>query len=290
MSNSSVPYYQCTLSTCPISDAQVHYVPTLFGNAFYIAIFTLILGLQIFQGIRYRTWTLLFTMIGGLALEIIGYGSRIQMHYNPFLFNPFLIYLICLTIAPTFFSAAIYLCLARIVVVYGEEHSRFRPRTYTLTFIICDIISLVLQAAGGALADLAATPEQGRTGVHVMVAGLSFQVASLALFAILCADFAWTARKNRGVRPSIQGRTFKLFIFSLIFATVFIFIRSCFRVAELSGGFGSALANDQITFMILEGAMIVSACLCLTLFHPGRAFAGGWKSAGYTLRAGGEKS
>ena len=79
-------------------------------------------------------------------------------------------------------------------------------------------------------------------------------------------------------------------LIALIFATVFIFIRSCFRVAELSGGFGSALANDQITFMILEGAMIVSACLCLTLFHPGRAFAGGWKSAGYTMRAGGEKN
>lgn len=149
-----------------------------------------------------------------------------------------------------------------------------------------------------------------------MVAGLAFQVASLALFAILCADFAWTVRKNRGIRPSIQGKTFRFFIFgkishdtpigvfiqeerdiadwvewvALIIATIFIFIRSCFRVAELSGGFGSALANDQITFMILEGAMIVSACLCLTLFHPGRAFAGGWKSAGYAFRTRGEKN
>lgn len=141
MSNTSVPFYQCTLSTCPISEAEVHYVPTLFGNGFYIAIFVLLLGVQVFQGIYFRTWTFMSAMIGGLVLEIIGYGSRIQMHYNPFLFNPFLMYfplskppdeiahinsyLICLTIGPTFLSAAIYLCLARIIVVYGEQHSRF---------------------------------------------------------------------------------------------------------------------------------------------------------------------
>jgi hypothetical protein len=73
---------------------------------------------------------------------------------------------------------------------------------------------------------------------------------------------------------------------ALIFAMIFIFIRSCFRVVELSGGFGSALANNQITFMVLESAMIVSACLCLTLIHPGKAFEGGWKDAEYRFHDG----
>jgi hypothetical protein len=71
---------------------------------------------------------------------------------------------------------------------------------------------LVLQAVGGALADLATTAESGLTGVHVMVAGLSFQVASLILFAIVCADFAWNVRKNRATAPSIESQTFKLFL------------------------------------------------------------------------------
>jgi hypothetical protein len=91
MSTSSGPYYVCTLETCPISDAEVHYVPTLIGNALYIAIFALLLVLQIFQGIYYRTWSFTVAMIGGLLLEVIGYASRVQMHYNPFLFNPFLL-------------------------------------------------------------------------------------------------------------------------------------------------------------------------------------------------------
>lgn len=67
-------------------------------------------------------------------------------------------------------------------------------------------------------------------------------------------------------------------------ATLFILIRSCFRVAELSDGFGGKLANDEVTFMILEGAMIISATLALTIFHPGKAFAGNWVAAGYSFR------
>jgi hypothetical protein len=90
MSNTSVPYQLCTLDTCPISQAQVQYDPTLFGNAFYLAIFSVMLFAQFFQGIRYRTWSFMGAMICGLILEAIGYGARIQMHYNPFDFNPFL--------------------------------------------------------------------------------------------------------------------------------------------------------------------------------------------------------
>ena len=103
-------------------------------------------------------------------------------------------YIICLTIGPAFFSAAIYLCLARIVVIYGETLSYFRPRTYTIVFIACDLISLILQAAGGGLANSSKTQN---TGTHIMVAGLSFQVASLLLFIALASYFAWRARGRK---------------------------------------------------------------------------------------------
>lgn len=137
-----------------------------------------------------RTWGFLGGMFGGLVLEIIGYVGRIQMHSNPFTDSPFLMSLVTLTIAPAFLSASIYLCLSRIVVVYGEDLSRFRPRTYTLIFISCDFISLVLQAAGGAIASGANAPSQDQMGINIMIAGLSFQVFSLALFVALSAEFA----------------------------------------------------------------------------------------------------
>lgn len=68
------------------------------------------------------------------------------------------------------------------------------------------------------------------------------------------------------------------------FTTLLILIRSSFRVAELSEGFGSALANNEVTFMILEGGMVASAVILLTAMHPGLVFARkGWKEAGWSF-------
>lgn len=61
-------------------------------------------------------------------------------------------YLICLTIGPAFIAASIYLCLGRIVVIYREDISRIRPRNYTIFFMGCDFVSLVVQAIGGGIA------------------------------------------------------------------------------------------------------------------------------------------
>lgn len=120
------------------------------------------------------------------------------MHFTPFNMSDFLLQLICLTIGPAFLTAAIYLCLGRIVVAYGPEISRFRPRTYTIIFCSCDTFSLVLQAIGGAIAASAVSGSSGvQTGTHILVAGLAFQVFSLILFAVLCADLAIRVRSRR---------------------------------------------------------------------------------------------
>jgi hypothetical protein len=58
-------------------------------------------------------------MVLGLIGEVIGYIDRILLNQNPFdhTGNNFLLYLVPLTIAPAFLSTAIYLCIARIVVI-----------------------------------------------------------------------------------------------------------------------------------------------------------------------------
>jgi len=196
--NPVIPDELCTLATCSILQAHYQYIPSLAGNALYVAIFALLLILQIFFSIRFRTWGFLAGTVGGMILEILGYVGRVQMHFNPFIKNPFLMYLVCLTIGPAFFSASIYLCLARIVVVFGENLSRFRPAVYTITFITCDFLSLLLQAAGGAIASGATTYVADQNGIHIMVAGLSTQVASLALFMALCAEFGYRVYTHAG--------------------------------------------------------------------------------------------
>ena len=114
-------------------------------------------------------------------------------------------YLVCLTIAPAFFGAAIYLCLARIIIIHeGENISRLKPRTETVIFVTCDVISLVLQAAGGAITSSAEDSAFRNEGVNIMIAGLAFQVAALGIFMAFGIDFL--IRSNmRSVRPKANG-------------------------------------------------------------------------------------
>ena len=281
----------CNLTTCDLTLATFDYIPSLGGNAFYCAIFGVYLILNVYLGFRHKTWGYMVAMFFGLVGEIIGYIGRILLHNNPFdpTGNNFLIYIVCLTISPAFLSAAIYLCLGRIVVAYSESISRFKPRTYTLIFCGCDLFSLVLQAAGGGIASTANTYSSQQTGINTMLAGLCFQVASIFIFVVLSLEYAWRLYKNpmsweTTHAPLYNSKLFQTFLWGLALATLTIFTRSIFRVAELSGGFHGSLANNEISFMILEGAMIVIASTCLTLLHPGIAFQGAWADANFNFR------
>jgi hypothetical protein len=123
-----------------------------------------------------------------------------------------------------------------------------------------------------------------------MLAGLIFQVASLALFAICCAEFFLRVWKAKGMwNPKyldvVSSRLFKAFLVGLMTATFTIFIRSTYRIAELAGGFNSTLfTSDEALFMILEGLMIVTATSCLTLLHPAICFQGAFHDANFNLR------
>lgn len=280
----------CNLTTCDLTLASFDYRPSMGGNALYATIFGVYLVLNIYLGLRHKTWGYMVAMFFGLVGEIIGYISRILLYQNPFdpSGNNFLIYIVCLTISPAFISAAIYLCLGRIVVVYGDQISRFRPRTYTLIFCGCDFFSLVLQAAGGGMTSSAKTYTAQQTGINVMLAGLSCQVASLFIFATMSLEYSFRLYKNplswdTTHSALYQSKLFKAFLCGLALATLTIFTRSTFRVAELSGGFHGSLANNQISFMILEGAMVTIACSCLTLLHPGISFQGRWSDANFTI-------
>ena len=88
--------------------------------------------------------------------------------------------IVCLTIAPAFLAAGIYLCLSRIVITFGPENSRIKPLSYPRIFIPCDFLSLMLQAAGGGIASAASHQDKNPVvGDNIMVAGLSVQVITM---------------------------------------------------------------------------------------------------------------
>lgn len=53
---------------------------------------------------------------------------------------------------------------------------------------------------------------------------------------------------------------------------------------ELHAGFGSAVANNEPAFMVLEGPLIIVALGAMAVFHPGPAFNGKWAVAAWSFR------
>ncbi|KAE9381929.1 RTA1-domain-containing protein [Stipitochalara longipes BDJ] len=283
---------ECTLSTCSILQAQYTYDPSLSGNAFLASFFGLLLFFQLILGVYYRTIGFTIAMSCGLLLEVIGYIGRVQMHFNPFIQQPFMMELICVTIGPVFLTAAIYLCLSRIIVVYGSHLSRLAPGTIAISFMVSDFISLLLQAGGGAVVEIANDVQVERIGIHITIAGLSLQVASLGLLLVGCMDFVRSCRRTKGeglsmveTHERIRGRRlFRVFLGGLLFATLAILPRSIYRIFELQGGFHGKLWNSEVDFMVCDGTMVALASLSLTFWHPGMAFHGYWDSANFKLR------
>jgi len=205
-----------------------------------------------------------------------------------------------LTIAPAFLAAGIYLCLSRIVVTFGAQNSRIKPLSYPRIFIPCDLISLMLQAAGGGLASAASHANKNPAlGDNIMVAGLAFQVITLLVFMTLAADFAFrTIGRYKAMGTSTfddahaglrQSKRFRGFLIALAFATLCIFTRSVYRVAELSEGWNGHLIKTQRYFIGLEGAIVSAAVLALNFFHPGFCFQEGDARRGGFLGMGRKK-
>ncbi|KND94641.1 Sphingoid long-chain base transporter RSB1 [Tolypocladium ophioglossoides CBS 100239] len=218
----------------------------------------------------------------GLTAEIVGYVARVFSWDNQWDQDAFLAQVVCLTIGPAFFSAAIYLCLERIVVVYGEANSRLPSKWYTRIFISCDVASLCLQAAGGIIASVALQNGQPlTTGDNIMIAGLATQVFALLIFIALCTDFALQVRRRQRhlgvsvaltqevalvrIRGSLQ---FKGFMAALGLATILIFWRSSYRVAELNQGWAGPITFNQYLFVGMEPVLMAAAVYALVFFHP----------------------
>jgi hypothetical protein len=198
------------------------------------------------------------------------------MHSNPWSTTGFEIQICCLIIAPAFIAAGIYLTLKHIVIELGSSFSRLRPKFYTWIFISCDILSLVLQGAGGGLA---ASADPGSSlqsvGTDLMITGVVWQVCTLLGFGALVSDYVFRSFRHT-LEPAgyklLGTLRFKLFVSSLVLAFFTVFTRCVYRVAELVPGWANPIMQNEAEFIVLDSVMVAIATVCLTVFHPGTCF------------------
>ncbi|KAH7322724.1 RTA1 like protein-domain-containing protein [Stachybotrys elegans] len=262
------PDANCTLELCPIEASVYQYRPSLPANIIFLVLFGLAVIVHGYLGFRWRSYLYMVLMQLGCIMGMVGYAGRIMMWVNPFSFIGFMLQVVFITSAPVFYTAAIYVTLARAINFFGPELARFDPKWLIWVFVPFDLVCLGLQAAGGALSTTSSGASQ--IGIDVAMAGLILQVIVLFFFCVLLGDYLVRYSRAGGVT---SGTRMKLFFGFLSLAVVLIFIRCVFRAYELSQGYrGSELITDEPLFIGLEAVLVVLSAFSLAIGHPGLVF------------------
>ncbi|KAF5231627.1 hypothetical protein FAUST_9189 [Fusarium austroamericanum] len=266
---------------CPVEATVLGYVPNKGSSYFFTICFAVLFLSAVGIGIWKRTWTYAATLGAGLLLETVGYIGRLQMNPNPWKSSAFQTQICCIIIAPTFICAAIYLTLKHVALALNPALSRFHPRWYPRVFLPADLSCLIIQAIGGGIAAAAKRdqPDLATNGNRTIIAGVVLQVVVLLAFGTMGIDYYLRVKKymhGSDVAPESlrvwRDKKFRLFGFAVTVAYFAILTRCIYRIAEMAGGWGNHIMQDEPSFLVLDSTLVLVTGFCLTAFHPGIFF------------------
>ncbi|KAF8917340.1 RTA1 like protein-domain-containing protein [Mucidula mucida] len=269
--------------------SQYGYTPTKYVTLIFLVLFSITTLIHTAQTIRYRIiWPAPTILLAGI-LEIAGWAGRFWSSYDDTKDTPFMIQIVTTIIGPTPFLAAIFMIFGAIVRIMGQGYSRLSPRYYSLIFVSCDVISLVVQGAGGGIAASSSTLEDANVGGNIMLGGIVFQLVVMTLFLGLAAEFfyrfftdspiagrAFARVETEDSHVTLTDSGYKLstdmrvMLVALFFSTACLYIRAVYRTIELASGWNGAIIETEIWFNIFDGAMIVLAFYTMNFAHPSR--------------------
>lgn len=256
-------------SNCKLKNAPYKYIPTLWVGILFTTLFGILflahLVISLWPG-RFRRGGFMLLAVTCAAGEVAGWVGRLDSHYNYFQADPYICQLVSLIISPIFATAALYVSMERIIQCVGPELARLSSKVYISIFVTGDVISLVVQAAGGSMSATASTREGVRHGSNVALAGVIIQVLITGPYLILLSDFLLRHyrlhKKQRASGSLAEPRWTKGTIAvatATWISTIFILIRCIYRCVEMKEGWTGYLSTHELWFPIFDGAMIFFA-------------------------------
>lgn len=226
------------------------------------------------QLVRYRVWYFAPLALGCFS-ETIAYISRsLSSKKDPYNIIYFVVQYFFIVVAPVFISASIYVCINRLITWakssgYLADRWYLKPRAILWGFITADVLSTIMQIAGAASVGAAESKQKDpSTGNNVLLAGLAIQSFSFTIFLVLLAIFRLTLAKGPSAHSKAGSKD--QFILALALASLLIYLRTIFRLAETAEGVFSFASTHEALFGSLEFAPVVLAVWILAIWHPGR--------------------
>ncbi len=256
------------------------YVPSLASGIAFITVFSVFLAIHLLTSLRYLQPRFFIYWGLGLTAEIIAYAGRIWVtRSGGNLTRAFVMEYVTISIAPSILLTALYHTASQIYTVFNEKFLIFDVKYFMICLILFNIIGGAIQGAGGGiLSNYTSADVTGNKGLQLMVAGLSLQLVSLLIFQAVWYIFLVRVYNSNKVHGDSQfceqyylvrqRKYIYYFLATFSWAILYIFIRTIYRLVEMSNGLTSKLATNETYFNVLDGMMIALACFCITVLPP----------------------
>ncbi|KAK4140711.1 RTA1 like protein [Dichotomopilus funicola] len=269
---------------CPVQATTLGYYPNEGVNIFVALGYGIAAIVTIVLGLWKRTWGYSIAVAAGSILECVGYIGRALLSKNPWDSGAFKMQIVAIILGPTLVCIGLYLTLKHAVTALNPSLSRVPPRVYPLFFVPADVSCLVIQAIGGGIAASAGRDKYNllQDGNRTIMAGIVLQVIVLGAFGAMCGDYLFrvgryfksgaVAAEHQSGAALWASKNFRIFLWAIGVAYAGLLIRCIYRIAEMAGGWGNYIMQDEPSFVVLESFMVLISCLLLAGFAPGIFF------------------
>ncbi|SCV02458.1 LAME_0H00980g1_1 [Lachancea meyersii CBS 8951] len=217
-----------------------------------------------------RLVTKFVPLLIGMLTECGGYIARIASKNDVYALGPYVAQTVMLLVAAAFMAATIYMNFGRLLVLMNATSVSFVPIRFSTTiFVACDVLSILLQAAGGSI--MGATDDH-TLGSNVTIAGLAVQVLVFGLFVITEIRFLLLADKVSPLTPRIS-RQWKILNLNLFWCSILILVRSIVRLVEFVQGYSGYIMEHEWFIYVFDAVpMFVVGLLFIVTFPKGNLF------------------
>ena len=241
------------------------YVPSMTAATIFVVLFALTTGLHMFQTFKKRSWFMTPFLIGGL-FETIGYIGRILSSNDRYKLSPYIMQTLLLLLGPALYAASIYMILGRLILLTnGERYSLVRRKWLTKLFVGGDVLSFLMQSAGGGIMSSGAAGM--KTGEKIIIGGLFVQILFFGLFFVTAVLFEMRGKQH--LTTLSNTIPWKKHLLALYVTSILILIRSIFRVIEYIQGNAGYLLRHEVFLYVFDAVLMLAVMVILNVVHPG---------------------
>jgi RTA1 like protein len=170
--------------------------------------------------------------------------------------------------------------LARMIHFFVPSKSVWglNPGILAVVFVSLDIVSFIVQAIGGDMANPGSDSSTIMTGVHIYMGGIGLQEFFILVFLTLAVRFhiqMQRVERTDGLYGTPKGQWRKM-IYALYASLIFITVRIIFRLVEFSSGISTSnpLPYHEVYAYVFDALPMILAIFVWNIVHPGGILVG----------------